>query len=61
MSKITSAVRSFVKDEQGISVTEYGLLIAFVAVALIAVVTLAGSKISTFFDTNLTKLTSYGA
>ena len=58
MSKITAAVRRFVKDEQGISVTEYGLLIAFVAVALIVVVNLAGSKISAFFDSNLTKLST---
>jgi Flp pilus assembly pilin Flp len=61
MSKITTAVRRFVKDEQGISVTEYGLLIAFVAVALIAVVTMAGSRISTFFDNNLSTLEGYGA
>jgi pilus assembly protein Flp/PilA len=58
MSTITNAVRRFVKDEQGISVTEYGLLIAFVAVALIIVVNLAGSKISSFFATNLNSLST---
>lgn len=59
MSKLANAVRRFAKDEQGISVTEYGLLIAFVAVALIIVVTLAGNEISKFFSKNLASLTSY--
>jgi pilus assembly protein Flp/PilA len=58
MSSITNAVRRFVKDEQGISVTEYGLLIAFVAVALIVVVNMAGSKINAFFSSNLNKLST---
>ena len=53
-----NTLRRFIKDESGISVTEYGLLIAFVAIALIIVVQMAGSKISAFFSKHLNSLSS---
>lgn len=39
MSKLTSAVRRFVRDEEGATMAEYALL-----VAVIALVALAGAK-----------------
>ena len=42
-------VRTFVKSEEGIAVTEYGLLVALVAVLLIGVVAIFGSSIKSWF------------
>lgn len=53
-----NAIRRFVKNEEAIAVTEYGLLVALVAIALIAVVTLFGSQISTWFAAKTGQITS---
>ena len=39
------------KREEGQGVTEYGLVLAFVAIALAAVLVVLHSKIATFIDT----------
>jgi Flp pilus assembly pilin Flp len=49
MNRIRSAVRQFVRDDEGIAVTEYGLLVALVAVLLIGVVAIFGSSIKSWF------------
>jgi pilus assembly protein Flp/PilA len=54
-----NAIRRFLKDESAIAVTEYGLLIALVAVLLIGVVTIFGSSISSWFSNKTTKITSF--
>jgi len=59
MDRIRSVVRKFVKSEEGIAVTEYGLLIALVAVLLIGVVTIFGSSISSWFANKTNKITSF--
>lgn len=51
-------IRKFVKGEEGIAVTEYGLLIALVAILLIGVVTLFGSQISSWFSAKTSQITS---
>jgi Flp pilus assembly pilin Flp len=43
------AVRRFWNDESAIAVTEYGLLVALVAVLLIGVVAIFGSQIKSWF------------
>jgi pilus assembly protein Flp/PilA len=53
------SVRRFLRDESGIAVTEYGLLIALVAVLLIAVVTIFGSSIASWFAAKTNTLTSF--
>jgi pilus assembly protein Flp/PilA len=52
-------MRKFLRDESGIAVTEYGLLIALVAVLLIGVVTIFGSSISSWFAYKTTQITSF--
>ena len=42
MDKITKAVSGFLRDEEGQDIIEYGLLAAFIAIAV--VVTLVGFK-----------------
>ena len=59
MDRIRTLARKFVKSEEGIAVTEYGLLIALVAVLLIGVVTVFGSSISSWFANKTNKITSF--
>ena len=54
-----NAIRRFLKDDQAIAVTEYGLLIALIAVVLIVAVFLFGQRISTWFGNKTGQITSY--
>ena len=56
---LKSRVRSFLRDDSGIAVTEYGLLIALIAVLLIGVVTIFGSSISSWFANKTNSITSF--
>ena len=49
----------FWNNEEGIAVTEYGLLIALVAVLLIGVVSVFSSSISSWFSSKTNKITSF--
>lgn len=53
-----NSIRKFLKQDEAIAVTEYGLLIALVAIALIAVVTVFGSQISSWFAVKTGQITS---
>lgn len=52
------ALRKFLKNDEAIAVTEYGLLVALIAVALIAVVLLFGQQISAWFTTKTSQITT---
>ena len=56
---LTNRVRKFLRDDAGIAVTEYGLLIALIAVLLIGVVTIFGSSISSWFANKTNSITSF--
>ena len=58
MNSITKRVREFVRGEEGIAVTEYGLLVALIAVLLIGVVTLFGSSIRSWFAARTSTITT---
>ena len=60
MSSVKSLVSRFVKEEDGASLVEYGLLVALIAVACIAAMTLLGTKISALFGRVGTKLDGAG-
>jgi pilus assembly protein Flp/PilA len=51
-------MRHFLQDESGIAITEYGLLIALVAVLLVGVVTIFGSSIASWFANKTNTITS---
>ena len=51
-------IRRFLKADEAIAVTEYGLLIALVAIALIAVVTIFGSNIAVWFTNKTSQITT---
>lgn len=56
---IMSSIRRILRDDSAIAVTEYGLLIALIAVLLIAVVTIFGSNIASWFSNKTNKITSF--
>ena len=58
MNRLTSAVRRFVRSDEGIAVTEYGLLVALIAVLLIGVVTVFGSSIKSWFAARTSTITT---
>lgn len=52
---MNAAIRKFLKEEDGVTALEYGLLAALIAGVLIAV---AGPQINTFFTTVFARLTA---
>jgi pilus assembly protein Flp/PilA len=58
MNRIRTAVRNFAQADEGIAVTEYGLLVALVAVLLIGVVTVFGSSIKSWFAARTSQITT---
>lgn len=55
---MTAFIRKFAADQSGATAIEYGLIAALVGVAIIASVTLTGSKISAKFTKIATTLSS---
>jgi Flp pilus assembly pilin Flp len=51
-------IRRFLQSDNGIAVTEYGLLVALIAIALIAVVFVFGSNISAWFSAKTGQVTT---
>jgi len=49
MSTFTSAVRTFIADEDGVTAIEYAMMAALVAVALIVTITAMGTSIGSVF------------
>jgi Flp pilus assembly pilin Flp len=58
MHRIRTLGRAFGRSEDAIAVTEYGLLVALVAVLLIAVVMLFGSSIRSWFGARTSMITT---
>ena len=52
------SMQEFFRAAEGIAVTEYGSLIALVAMALIAVVTVFGANISSWFSNKTSQITT---
>ena len=58
MNRIRAAVGRFLRNDEGIAVTEYGLLVALVAVLLIGVVSIFGSSIKSWFGARTATITT---
>jgi pilus assembly protein Flp/PilA len=58
MKRILDAGRSLLREEDGIAVTEYGLLIAIVAVGLIAILRAFGTQLQAWFTRVTSQLTT---
>lgn len=48
---MTQFLKTFARDEEGVTMPEYGLMLFLVAVAAIGAVTLVGTKLSGLFTT----------
>lgn len=57
MSTITSAIKAFVADENGVTAIEYGLIAALVGVAMAVAAETLGTNLDLLFDDIATKLT----
>jgi len=58
---MSELLRRFVKDESGSNALEYGLIIAFVSLAVVAGATAAGGALNTMFQDLATKLNAIAA
>ena len=48
--QIARFMQKFVRDEEGVTAIEYGLIAALIAVVIITAVTLVGSKLDVVFN-----------
>ena len=56
MSKFIAAARQFVRDEEGATAVEYGLLVALIAAVIVVTVKTLGEKVNEGFETVNTNL-----
>lgn len=64
MSKLTAAVRNFVRNEEGATTAEYGIIVVVMAaIALIVLISLNDSlnELYNGAQTNIDKATAYGS
>lgn len=50
MTHLTNTFKQFVRDEDGVTAIEYGLIAALIAVVIIASVKAVGTNLSTVFS-----------
>lgn len=48
--QVTKFVQKFIRDEEGVTAIEYGLIAALIAVVIIAAVTIVGTRLDAVFD-----------
>jgi len=58
MRLLKNVVSAFVHDDDAIAVTEYGLLVALIAILLIGVVSVFGSGIRSWFADRTSQITT---
>ncbi|HEM7880943.1 TPA: Flp family type IVb pilin [Burkholderia contaminans] len=58
MSKFIQQAARFVRDEDGVTAIEYGLIAALIAVGIIVAVTAVGTQLKTVFTTIAADLSS---
>ncbi len=51
MRKLLAATTTFVRDQEGASLAEYGLLLALIAIVCLAGMTILGTNINGLFNT----------
>ncbi len=50
MKNLLTKIKNFIREEEGASAVEYGLLVALIAAVIIGSVTLLGQNLSTMFQ-----------
>jgi len=56
MKNIIAGVKCFIKDEQGVTAIEYGLIAALIAIVIITAVALVGTTLNNLFNCVASKL-----
>ncbi len=56
MEKVISGIKRFIREEDGVTAIEYGLIAALIAVVIIAAVRLVGTRLDLVFDAIATEL-----
>jgi pilus assembly protein Flp/PilA len=54
---VTSTVLDMLKDDEGATLVEYGLVVSLIAVAAIVAITAVGSQVKDTFNSIATKIT----
>ena len=54
-------IKNFIREEDGVTAIEYGLIAALIAVVIIAAITIVGTQLKKPFSTIGTKLTTANA
>jgi pilus assembly protein Flp/PilA len=57
MKTLTQSMLNFVRDEDGVTAIEYGLIASLIAVVIIATVTTVGTNLTSIFSYIASKLT----
>ena len=57
MEKVISGIKRFIREEDGVTAIEYGLIAALIAVVIIAAVRLVGERLDLVFDAIAAELT----
>ena len=58
MEKLMQGINRFIRDEEGVTAIEYGLIAALIAVVIIASVKIVGTQLDATFSTIGTELTT---
>ena len=61
MNALLMSIKRFVKDEEGVTAIEYGLIAALIAVVIAGAVVIVGTQLNNVFTTIGTCLSSAGA
>lgn len=61
MQSLSNALKRFVRDEDGVTAIEYGLIAALIAVVIIAMVRLVGTELNVTFNKIAAELTAANA
>ncbi|CAG9172034.1 Flp family type IVb pilin [Cupriavidus pinatubonensis] len=58
MQNLTTMLKQFIRDEEGVTAIEYGLIAALIAVVIIASVAIVGTQLNSTFSKIGSSLTS---
>ncbi|MDR9501926.1 MAG: Flp family type IVb pilin [Desulfurivibrionaceae bacterium] len=59
MHQLCKAVRNFMKEEEGATAVEYGVLVALIIAAVVAVIAVLGERIENAFEQVNSELSDY--
>ena len=60
MKQLLNSTRKFLRDEEGVTMIEYGLIAALIALAVVATVVTIGTNLNTVFKKIMDCLTTTG-